>query len=91
MCNTTNTHSRPVMEATPNCVMTEEDLHNYLPLEPFMVHRGVNISINKMSNNQGQVRNGTFRDLVVLANKRRAGAHLVKDQKVNSLENVHVY
>ena len=55
LCNTTNTHSRPVMEATPNCVMTKEDLHNYLPLEPFMVHRGVNISINKMSNNQDQV------------------------------------
>jgi hypothetical protein len=55
LCNATNPHARPVMEATPNCVMTQEDLHNYLPMKPFMVDRGVNISINKMSNNQGQV------------------------------------
>ena len=55
LCNTTNPHPRPVMEATPNCVMTEEDLDNYLPMEPLMVDRGVNYSINRMSNNQGQV------------------------------------
>ena len=75
MCDATNLHTRPVTEATPKSVMIEEDLDNYSPMEPFMLDRGVIISIKKMAYNQGQVRHVTFRNLVALAIKRRAGAH----------------
>jgi hypothetical protein len=75
LCDATNLHPRPVTEATPKSVMIEEDLDNYSPMEPFILDRGVIISINKMANNQGQVRHGTFRNLVARAIKRRAGAH----------------
>ena len=55
LCSAPSLHPRPVMEAAPSCVVAEEDLLDCLPMKPFMVDRGVSVSINGMSSNQDWV------------------------------------